>query len=113
MPTQSGSVSRPSIDLSQVTESTRRALYDATVENYFSPTPEEVRQAAEDPEDHWVPDYSSDAAGLTVVWALGRWFAAWRCLEEPEETPAELRWSVVRIVSDADGGRDSLTFLEV
>ncbi|HVR99525.1 MAG TPA: hypothetical protein VMW27_23075 [Thermoanaerobaculia bacterium] len=113
MPTQSGSVSRPPVDLTQVTESTRRALYEATVATYFSPTPEEVRQAAEDPENHWVPDYSPDDAGLAVVWALGRWFAAWRCLEESEDAPAELQWSIVRIVADADGGRDSLTFLEV
>jgi hypothetical protein len=112
MPAETNNTRRPSIDLAQVTESTRRSLYDATVANYFSPTPEEVRQAAEDPEDHWVPDYSPDEAGLTVAWALGRWFAVWRCLEEPEDAPAELQWSVVRIVHDSDGSGD-LTFLEV
>jgi hypothetical protein len=113
MPTLAHDTPRPSIDLTQVNESTRRALYEATVANYFSPTPEEVRQAAADPEDHWVPDYGPDAAGLVVVWALGRWFAVWRCLEESEEAPAELQWSVVRIVPAADGGRDKVTFLEV
>ncbi len=112
MSTRSDDTPRPSIDLNQVTESTRRALYDAVVGVYFSPTLEEVRQAAEDPEDHWVADYSPDAAGLAVVWALGRWFAVWRCLEEPEDAPPELQWSVVRIVPDGDG-RDKLTFLEV
>jgi hypothetical protein len=48
-----------------------------------------------------------------VAWALGRWFAVWRCLEEPEDAPAELQWSVVRIVSDGDHESGDLTFLEV
>jgi hypothetical protein len=94
---------RPSIDLSQVTESTRRALYDAVVEVHFSPTPDEVRQAAEDPENFWVPDYGPDEAGLTVFHAFGRWFTVWRAREEPEDAPEEQRWSVLRIVTNPDG----------
>lgn len=102
---------RPSVDLSQVTESTRRALYNAVVEGHFSPTEEEVRQAAADPENHWVPDYGPDEAGLTVVWVAGRWFTLWRSLEEPEDVPAELRWTVLRIGQDPE--QDALTFSEV
>ncbi len=111
MPTQRHDTPRPSIDLTQVTESTRRALYDAVVDVHFSPTPAEVRQAAEDPDNHWIADYSPDDAGLTVVWALGRWFAVWRCLEEPQDAPEEQRWMVVRILPD--DGPDGLSFLEV
>ncbi|HVR97371.1 MAG TPA: hypothetical protein VMW27_12200 [Thermoanaerobaculia bacterium] len=112
MPTQRHDTPRPSIDLTQVTEATRRALYDAVVDVHFSYTPSEVQQAAEDPENHWAPDYGPDETGLTVVWALGRWFAVWRCLDESEGAPEEQRWSVVRITSDRDGP-SGLSFLEV
>jgi hypothetical protein len=103
---------RPSIDLSQVTESTRRALYDAVVKVHFSPTPDEVRRAAEEPDNFWVPDYGPDAAGLTILYALGRWIAVWRSLEEPADAPAELRWTVLRVSPDPDGPL-GLAFLEV
>ncbi|HVR98240.1 MAG TPA: hypothetical protein VMW27_16605 [Thermoanaerobaculia bacterium] len=104
---------RPSIDLNQVTESTRRALYDAVVEVHFSPTPAEVRRAAEDPDNHWAPDYGPDKAGLSVLWIYGRWIASWRSLEEPEEAPAEVRWTVLRISSDPEHGFGGLSFSEV
>jgi hypothetical protein len=38
------------IDLSTYTEATRRAVYDAVVAIYFSPTPEEIAAAEADPE---------------------------------------------------------------
>jgi hypothetical protein len=104
---------RPSIDLTEVTESTCRALYDAVVEVHFSPTTDEVRRAAEDPDNHWAPDYGPDAAGLTVLWIYGRWIAAWRSLEEPEEAPAAVRWTVLRIDSDPEHGFGGLSFSEV
>ncbi|HVR98195.1 MAG TPA: hypothetical protein VMW27_16370 [Thermoanaerobaculia bacterium] len=48
-----------------------------------------------------------------MVWALSPLVRGLACLEEPEDAPAELQWSVVRIVSDGEGGCDLLTFLEV
>ena len=104
---------RPSIDLSQVTEFTRRALYDAVVKVHFSPTLAEVQRAAKDPNNHWVPDYGPDEAGLTVFWIYGRWIAAWRSLEEPEDAPAAVRWTVLRIDSDPEHGFWGLSFSEV
>jgi hypothetical protein len=94
---------RPPIDLSQVTESTRRALYDAVVEVHFSPSEEEVQAAREDPENHWISEYGPDEAGLTVFHAFGRWFTVWRAREEPEDAPEEQRWTVLRIVTNPDG----------
>jgi hypothetical protein len=50
------------IDLTQVTEATRRRLYDATVAIHFRVPP--------DTED-WMPFYNADQAGLTVWhWVL-------------------------------------------
>ncbi len=113
MPTLVHDTPRPSIDLTQVAESTRRALYDAVIDVHFSPTPAEVRQAAEDPDNYWAPDYGPDEAGLTVFYACGRWFAVWRSLEEPEEAPEEMRWTVLRITPNVDDGPGDLTFSEV
>ena len=109
----SSSSSGSGIDLTRLTrdtEATRRALYDAVVAVHFKPTPEEVRQAAEDPENHWVPDYGPDEAGLTVEYRYGRWSAVWRSLEVGDDEPEELRWNVLRITLDDTG---SLVFLEV
>ena len=96
----------------EVTEAKRRELYDAVVSVHFQATPEEVQRAAEDPENHWVPSYGPDAAGLTVFHAFGRWFAVWKDLEVTEG-PAALRWRLLRIVpspSAAVPGPDSGPF---
>ena len=74
----------PNTDPLENTEATRRELYDAVVEVHFQPSPEEVQRAKEDPENHWVPDYTPDQAGLTVIRIFGRWFAVWRSLEQTE-----------------------------
>lgn len=100
MPSSRHHTPRPSLDLTQVTESTRRALYDAIVEIHFSPSEEEVQAAREDPENHWIPEYGPDEAGLTVFHVFGRWFTVWR---EPEDAPEEQRWTVLRIVTNPDG----------
>ena len=113
MPAETNDNRRTSIDLTQVTESTRRALYDAVVAVHFSPTSEEVRRAVADPENFWAPDYGPDKAGLTIYYAFGRWFTVWRTLEEPEDAPEELRWTVLRIGSDPESGAGGLTFSEV
>jgi hypothetical protein len=39
-----------------------RALNDAVVARLFHPTPEERRQAEEDPDARWFPDYIPDEA---------------------------------------------------
>jgi hypothetical protein len=63
----------PRIDLTQVTEETRRRVYDATVAVHFL-LPHGTVQ--------WAPYYDPDQAGLTVYYLLGRWFVAWAILEE-------------------------------
>jgi hypothetical protein len=100
---------RPPLDLTQVTESTRRALYDAVVAIHFSPSEEEIEEARADPENHWIPEYGPDEAGLTVFHAFGRWFTVWRVREEPDDAPVEQRWSVLRIVPNP-GGPFGLSF---
>jgi hypothetical protein len=98
------------------TEATRRELYDEVVATHFNPSPEEVQRAAEDPENHWVPDYGPEAAGLAVFKVFGRWVAVWRSLEVGEDQPEALRWTVLRIVREPqgpDGGPAPLQFLEV
>ncbi|HVR95445.1 MAG TPA: hypothetical protein VMW27_02450 [Thermoanaerobaculia bacterium] len=45
--------------------------------------------------------------------SIGRWFAVWRSLEEPAEAPEEMRWTVLRIDIDPEGGFGGLTFSEV
>jgi hypothetical protein len=93
------------IDLSQVTEATRRALYDAAVAIHF-PDPAE----AHDPDD-FVPEYSPDDAGLVVFHALGRWWASWLMLEEPATLPESRRREVLRIVENREAAY-GLAFLE-
>jgi hypothetical protein len=65
--------------------------------------PPEVQAAREDPENHWIPEYGPDEAGLTVFHAFGRRFTVWRAREEPEDAPKEQRWTVLRIVTNPDG----------
>ena len=103
------------VDLSRPTESTRRALYDLVVRIHFTPTPEEIQMAKEDPGNHWIPDYGPDAAELTVWYDRGRWYASWLSLEEEPDPRAPWRlWSVVRIVEDADPSNPAgVAFLEV
>src|SRR4029077_10464294 len=85
------------------TEATRRELYDEVVAVHFNPSPEEVQRAAEDPENHWVPDYGPEAAGLAVFRVFGRFFAVWRSLEVEADQPEELRWTVLRILPASEG----------
>jgi hypothetical protein len=63
----------PTVDLTRATEETRRAVYDIVVVVHFTPTPEELQRAAEDPGDHWVPNYTPEAAGLVVHHCYGRY----------------------------------------
>jgi hypothetical protein len=83
------------IDLSEVTEATRRALYDATVERHFAVPP-----GTED----YMPFYDADQAGLSVWHCVGRWFACWKALEETDNTklPPDTKWQLLRIIEDPE-----------
>ena len=99
-------------------EAIRRELYDAVVTVHFQPSPEEVQRAKEDPDNHWVPDYTPEQAGLTVHRFCGRWIAVWRSLEVEEEEASHgseaLLWTVLRIVPDPEGGATpAVQFLEI
>jgi hypothetical protein len=84
----------PAPDLSRYTEHTRAALYNAVVAIHWDFEPEHPEDSA--------PDYTPDEAGLQVVFLLGRWFAVWRMLEEPEDVPLSQRWNVLAIDTDPD-----------
>ena len=99
------SPSEPAIDLTQETEDTRRALYDAAVATHFTPTPEETEKAVADPESWQPPAYTPEQARLTVHQLYGRWFITWRLLEEKEGEVAPSRlWAVLRVVQDPATG---------
>jgi hypothetical protein len=80
----------PRIDLSEVTEATRRALYDAVVATQFEVPP--GTEAS-------MPFYDADQAGLVVAYVAGRWFAWWKALEETDNpnVPPEAKHQLVRI----------------
>jgi hypothetical protein len=90
----------PSLDLSQVNETTRRRLYDITAAVFFSSTATEQAAHVADPDDHRPPDYSADQAGLTVFFALGRWWTTWLMLDEPDDLPEARRRELLRITAD-------------
>jgi hypothetical protein len=79
------------IDLSTYTEATRRAVYDAVVAIFFSPTPEEIAAFQADPENHPAITYSPDEAGLKIYHELGRWIVTWTRLEFSADIPEEFR----------------------
>ena len=93
------------LDLTSYTETTRRELYDAVVRQHFSPIP----LAA--PDDYPGPSFTPDAAELAVFCAFGRWFAAWRVLDEPQ-LPEDRRIELVRIQADPSSP-SGLLFAEV
>jgi hypothetical protein len=78
--------------LHRYSESLRRQLYDAVVAHVWTPT---------GPGDY-VPDYTPDSAGLTVVYLFGRWFVFWVELEEPDTAPNDQRIQVARIIASPD-----------
>ncbi len=74
------------LDLSRPTEATRRELYDRLV-HLQSTLPEEPPSSPFDP----------DAAGLTVLYVFGRWFATWLDLDAPADWPESRRREVVTV----------------
>jgi hypothetical protein len=85
----------PPIDLSQVTEATRRALYDAVVEIHFTPAPGEILAAKQAGE--WYQKHTADDCGVAVAYAMGRWFVYWRQWDAPDDAPEEQQWEVLTV----------------
>jgi hypothetical protein len=92
----------PRLDLSRYSEATRRAVWDVLAAQHFGASAEEARAAAA--ADDWVETHSAEEAGLVVHYWLGRWIAAWRMLDEPEDgpdaLPERLRYDVVSLHED-------------
>ena len=44
----------------------------------------------------------SICTSLQVVYLFGRWWAVWRQLEEPEDTPPAQRWLILAVEPDPD-----------
>jgi hypothetical protein len=74
------------LNLTRYTEATRRELYDRVLRIQSVPDDEEPD-----------PPFDHEAAGLTVFYVLGRWFATWTDLEAPAEAPEDRRQELVRI----------------
>ena len=85
----------PPIDLSKVTEATRRQLYDIVVQVHFNPTPEEIHEARE--AEEWFQRYGPDECRLAVAHLAGRWFAYWRIWDAGDDAPEDQEWSIVRV----------------
>src|SRR6185503_7372873 len=57
------------LDLTRYTEATRRELYDRVLRIQSVPDADDTEEPA--------PPFDPEAAGLTVFYILGRWFATW------------------------------------
>jgi hypothetical protein len=79
----------PVLDLEKFSEGTRQTIYAAVVATHWNAPPAHP--------DDFVPQYTPDEAGLQVVFLYGRWWAAWRQLEEPEDIPPAQRWQILAI----------------
>jgi len=84
--------SRPPIDLSRVTERTRRQVYDTVAAVFF------------DREDT-SRTYSPEEAGLAIYHFAGRWFAVWLDLDADADLPEDVRRQVLRIRKPEQGER--------
>jgi|SRR5882724_4304179 len=85
----------PAIDLSEVTERTRRILYDAVVAIHFSPAPGEVLAAKQAGE--WYQRYGPDECRVTVAYLAGRWFVYWRIWDAGDDAPEDQEWEILRV----------------
>ncbi|HVT58922.1 MAG TPA: hypothetical protein VHR45_11020 [Thermoanaerobaculia bacterium] len=88
------------LDLEVFTEATRRQLYDLVAAVHFSVTSEERAAHEADPENHWIPTFTPDQAGLVVGRLAGRWFALWTILDAPADLPECRRHALVTITED-------------
>jgi hypothetical protein len=85
----------PPIDLSQTTEATRRAIYDAVVAIHFTPEPGEILAAKEAGE--WYQKHDADDCGVQVAYLAGRWFVIWRQWDAGDEAPEDQQWEVLTV----------------
>jgi hypothetical protein len=83
----------PAIDLSEISEATRRALYDVVVQVHFNPNPGEITKARK--ADEWYSTYGPDECGLTVLYLFGRWFVYWRAWDSGDDVPEAQEWFVL------------------
>src|SRR5688500_12797188 len=89
-----GDPTEPPPNLSKFNETTRRAVYAHVFTVAFTDPYIEAagfRSGAEFPKD------AAERSELTVFWAFGRWFAAWRDHEMDQHLPLEHRWDFVQI----------------
>ncbi|HWW95486.1 MAG TPA: hypothetical protein VN375_19100 [Vicinamibacteria bacterium] len=100
----------PPIDLSQTTEATRRAIYDAVVEIHFTHEPGEILAAKEAGE--WYQVHTAEECGVQVAYLAGRWFVVWRQWDAPDDAPEEQQWEVLT-VNAQPSGRFGIEFQEV
>jgi len=89
----------PAIDLSEVTERTRRALYDAVVAIHFTPAPGEVLRARQAGE--WFQRFTADECRVTVSYLAGRWFVYWRIWDAGDDAPEDQEWEILRVEASA------------
>jgi hypothetical protein len=98
------------IDLSTATEATRRAVYDAVVAIYFSPTPEASPPSALT--RRLTPSSPTRRTRLKVYKEHGNWYVTWMRLEFPEEIPGEFRRELFQ-VEEEPSARFGIALLEV
>ena len=91
----------PPIDLTKVTEATRRQLYDAIAEIHFEVWTEEMIAEAKRNDDFCL-DYTAEDAGVQVVYVLGRWITWWRDLSATDDFPEAAKWEVLDVYKDLD-----------
>ena len=83
----------PAIDLSEVTEGTRRRLYDIAVAVHFTVEPGASLQALQ--ADEWFPRYGPDECRLAVFHFAGRWFVIWRQWDAGDDAPEDQEWFIL------------------
>ena len=87
------------LDLDRYSRKVQRALYRLTVAHYW--TSRDPAAAESDP-DEAAPRYSPEEAGLRILFALGRWWATYRALEDDDSDylPAADHQPLLRITYD-------------
>jgi len=75
--------------LRSYSEALRRELYDRVVQHLWTPM---------GPGDY-VPTYTPDACGLTVMYTHGRWIVVYLDLEEPADAPPDQRAIMSRVIA--------------
>jgi hypothetical protein len=71
-----------------------------------------ARPSGEEPGEVWLPRYTPEEAGLRVWKTYGRWFAAWRKLEVPENAPEDERWEFL-LAEEDERLRGHLVYREI